>query len=179
MAEDTVLTEEQNIKSMWTALQVAEGQIEKRGLKFGEAMYEYREKHSAQGRRTDLVTPVTKSETFEEFCDRLGIVRMTAYRWVARYEESNLPKPDSSEIPIAEPESEPEPTPPAAPAPTTPVVSREEQDRKQLRCLVKRLSSISKALQQVVDDAKWSQYEEEYDEVVSSGKKIAVLVELL
>ena len=45
MAEDTVLTEEQNIKSMWTALQVAEGQIEKRGVQFGEAAYKLREKY--------------------------------------------------------------------------------------------------------------------------------------
>jgi hypothetical protein len=83
---DTI--EEQKIKSLWTALQVAEGQLEKCGLPFGQAMYEYREKHSAQGRRTDLVTSVTKSETFEEFCNRLGIVSRRAYRWIAKYEIS-------------------------------------------------------------------------------------------
>ena len=162
MAEDTVLTEEQNIKSMWTALQVAEGQLEKRGLKFGQALYEYREKSEV----------VSGGTTFRNTLERLGIPHATAYRWIARYEEYNLPNPESE----SEPESEPEPTP--APAPTTPVVSREEQDRKQLRCFVKRLDSISKAFQQVVDDAKWSQYEE-YDEVISLGKKIAGLVKLL
>lgn len=90
--------EEQQIKSLWTALQVAEGQREKRGLQFGQAVFEYRKKHAAPGRRTDLnlVLNETRSETFEEFCDRLGIVRSTAYRWIAKYEESigtRLPKP--------------------------------------------------------------------------------------
>lgn len=61
-------------------------------------MYEYRENHSAQGRRTDLVTDVTKSETFEEFCDRLGIVRMTAHRWIAKYEESIGSRPGAPQI---------------------------------------------------------------------------------
>jgi hypothetical protein len=204
--------EEQNIMLLWKVLQVAEGQREKRGLQFGKAMYEYREKHSAQGRRTDLVTRVTKSETFEEFCDRLGIVRMTAYRWIAKYEESigtRLPKPNpdnrpsettscgvkveaestaqansrnvsSDEDPSSAeddfpPLSEPEPTPPTQ----TPVVSYEERDREELRCYVKRLNSISIALQQVVDGkAKWSKYAE-YAEVVSAGKKFAGLVNLM
>lgn len=99
---DTI--EEQQIKSLWTALQVAEGQREKRGLQFGQAVCEYRKKHAAPGRRTDLnlVLNETRSETFEEFCDRLGIVRSTAYRWIAKYEESigtRLPKPDPDNRP--------------------------------------------------------------------------------
>ncbi len=208
----TETIEEKNIKLLWRVLQVAEGQREKRGLQFGKAMYEYREKHSAQGRRTDLVTMVTKSETFEEFCDRLGIVRMTAYRWIAKYEESigtRLPKPTpdndpnkttSYEVrvgtePTAQassgnvspsedsssieddllPESEPEPNPPTH----TPVVSHEERDREELRSYLKRLNSISIALQQVVNGkAKWTQYAE-YDEVKSAGKKFAGLVNLM
>ena len=37
--------EERNIHSLWTLLRVNEKQIEKRGLQFGQAMYEYREKY--------------------------------------------------------------------------------------------------------------------------------------
>jgi hypothetical protein len=51
---DTI--EEQIIKSLWTALQVAEGQIKKRGLQFGQAMYEYREKYSTGGRPAKTVS---------------------------------------------------------------------------------------------------------------------------
>jgi hypothetical protein len=101
-AETITSAEEQNIKSVWTALQVAEKQTEKRGLQFGQAMYEYREKHSASGRRTDLVSSETRLETFEEFCDRLNIPRATAYRWIAKYEESigtRLPKPTPDNCP--------------------------------------------------------------------------------
>jgi hypothetical protein len=61
-------------------------------------------------------------------------------------------------------------------APKAPVVTREEKDREQLRYFVKRLKSIRETLQQVVDaKAKWSKYDE-YAEVVTLGKKIAVLV---
>jgi hypothetical protein len=98
--KDTI--EEQQIKSLWTALQVAEGQREKRGLQFGQAVYEYREKHSGQGRRTDLVSSETRLETFEEFCDRLNIPRATAYRWIAKYEEfigTRLSKPNPDNRP--------------------------------------------------------------------------------
>jgi hypothetical protein len=83
----TETIEEQNITLLWKGLQVAEAQREKRGLRFGQAVYEYREKHSGQGRRTDLVSSETRLETFEEFCDRLNIPRATAYRWIAKYEE--------------------------------------------------------------------------------------------
>lgn len=209
--------EEQNIKSLWTALRVAEKQTERRGLQFGQAMYEYREKHAAQGRRTDRVThpcnTVTKLETFEEFCDRLGIVRMTAYRWIAKYEQSigaRLLKPTPYNRPAnlyaeskSENSSEADAESPvgqvdlcagpttadedaallkseSTPAATlTPVLATEDKHREQLGYLVKRLKSLSEALQQVVDDkAKWSAYAE-YAEVLSIGKKIAGLVELL
>jgi transposase-like protein len=176
MAEDTVLTEEQNIKSMWTALQVAEGQIEKRGVQFGEAAYKLREKYK---RPDGLRVSSETQNSFEAVCDRLGIIRSTAYRWIARYEESigtRLPKPEPPEAESEPPEFEPEPEPTPAPPPASPPVSPEEKDRKQLVFLVKRLTSISKAIQQVVDDnARWSQYEE-YDEVVSLGKKLAGLL---
>jgi hypothetical protein len=98
----TDTAEEQRIKSLWTALRVAEEQTEKRGLQFGQAMFEYREKHSASGRRTDLVPSGTRLETFEEFCDRIDIPRTTAYRWIAKYEESigtRLPKPNPDNRP--------------------------------------------------------------------------------
>jgi hypothetical protein len=65
-------------------------------------MYEYREKHSGQGCRTDLVSSETRLETFEEFCDRVNIPRATAYRWIAKYEESigtRLPKPTPDNCP--------------------------------------------------------------------------------
>jgi len=218
--------EEHNIKSLWTALQVAEKQIDKRGLQFGQAMYDCRERHSASGRRTDLVSKSEKSETrletFEEFCDRLAIPRATAYRWIAKYEESigtRLPKPtpDTPSEPPYEVESSAqansrdvspsedsarrlsEDLEPSADAPplstnsevetaatleseTTPtststgVVTTEARNREQLGFLVKRLNSLSVALQQVADDkAKWSEYAE-YAEVVSAGEKIAGLV---
>src|SRR5205809_8079583 len=88
-------SDEQHIRSLWTALrgadkqfERAEKQLQKRGLEFGKALYEYRAKYSAQGRRTDLVSDDTKSETFEAFCDRMEIARKTVYRWINRYEES-------------------------------------------------------------------------------------------
>lgn len=66
-----------------------------------------------------------------------------------------------------------------SPSTPTPVVSYEERDREELRNFVKRLNSISIALQQVVDGkAKWSKYAE-YAEVVSLGEKIADLVKLM
>jgi hypothetical protein len=184
--------EVQIIKSLWIALQVAERQTEKRGLQFGQAMYEYREKYSAQGRRTDLVSKSeeseTRLETFEALCDRLSIPRATAYRWIAKYEESigtRLPKPNpdnrSSETTSYDVKAESEPI--AQPTTIT-VVTREEQDKDSLGYLVKRLTSLSLTLQQLVDDKvkdkpRWSKYHGEYAELVSIGKKVAGLVELL
>ncbi len=77
----------------------------------------------------------------------------------------------SSEAPA--PESQPEPTSSA------PVLSYEERDRKSLRDVVKRLHSISIAVQQVAHKkARWSTYPE-YAEVVSRGVKIATALRLL
>jgi transposase-like protein len=197
----TETIEEQNIMLLWKVLQVAEGQREKRGLQFGQAVYEYRKKHAAPGRRTDLnlVLNETRSETFEEFCDRLGIVRSTAYRWIAKYEESigtRLPKPNPDNRPneTTSYKVEAEPTaqatsmdvspdensssaeddlPPESEPTPTPVVSTEEKEQKHLCFLMKRLKSISIALKQVVDGkAKWSKHAE-YAEVISLGVNIA------
>lgn len=205
-AGDALWVEEQNIKSLWTALHVAEQQIDKRGLQFGQAMYAYREKHSASGRRTDLVSSETRLETFEEFCDRLNIPRATAYRWIARYEESigtRLPKPNpptsrilpnrpnettSGEVIVeAEPtaqESRRDVSPSEAPAPeskpeptsSAPVLSYEERDREELRNIMKRLDSIHTALQQVLNNKTKWSKYPEYAKVVSRGKRIAKLV---
>jgi hypothetical protein len=200
---DTI--EKQRIKFLWTALQVAEGQIEKRGLQFGEALYTYRE-------RSEVVPGGT---TFRSTLDKLNIPPTTAYRWIAIYEESigtRLPKPNPPSRPNettsydvkveAEPtvratsirdvspsdcsssakddlplDSEPESTPRTLTP--TPVVSTEGKEREQLCFLVKRLSSICIALQQVVDGkVKWSKHAE-YAKVVSLGVKIADLVKLL
>lgn len=179
---DTV--EEQKIRSSWSALQVADKQLEKRGLQFGEVLYEFREQSEV----------VPGGTTFSSTLDKLGIPHTTAYRWIAKYEESvgtRPPKPESDKCPsetsckVAQSETtraplelEPE-VPPVTPAVPTHTVSPEEKDREQLCFLVKRLDSLSKALQQVADDnAKWSKYEE-YAEVLSLGKKIAGLVKLL
>jgi transposase-like protein len=204
----TISAEEQKVKSLWTALQVAEGQTEKRGLQFGEAVYKLREKYKIQGTRNDLSPDGEKLEGYLSVLNKLGIPEETARRWRIRYEESigtRLPKPNPnnrpSETASYKVEAEVEPTaqatsrdvspdedssaefdPPLLESETTPsapVVSYEERDREELRYLVKRLNSISIALQQVVDGkAKWSKYGE-YAEVVSAGKKVAGLVELL
>jgi hypothetical protein len=66
-----------------------------------------------------------------------------------------------------------------ADVPTPPVRTTEEKNREHLSFFVKRLGSISEALQQVVDDkAKWSAYSE-YAEVIAHGQGIASLVNLL
>ena len=178
--------DEQNIKLLWTALQVAEGQVEKRGLQFGKALYEYRETHSAQGRRTDLVLDGTKLETFEEFCDRLDIARRTAYNWITKYEESigtRPPKTDLSklngpvtvgalsEVPMTSPLN-------SQVTNTTHVssISSEERDREQLKFLIKRLESIFEALQQISNEPKWTKYCE-YKDIMKLGSKISDLFE--
>lgn len=141
--------EEHEIKSLWVALQVAGKQLEKRGIAFGKACYEYRSKYAAPGRRTDLVTSVTRSETFEEFCDRIEIVRMTAYRWIARYEtvlgERIAPTPT-----LATPE-ENWVDEPALVAPTTTIpMTTTERDNQQLRDFIYRLQSVTGALKTLV-----------------------------
>ena len=41
---------------------------------------------SSPGKRTDLVTYVTRSKTWQEYCEDIGIERMTAHRWLAAFE---------------------------------------------------------------------------------------------
>jgi hypothetical protein len=77
--------DEAYVKAAWVAFQAADRERTKRGLELGQELYQLREKYSARGRRTDLVSDET---TFESTCDRLAIPRATAYRWIARYEES-------------------------------------------------------------------------------------------
>ena len=164
--------QEQQIKITWTALQVAEEQLEKRGLAFGKALYEFRAASEV----------VSGGTTFRSTLDKLGIPHSTAYRWIAKYEESigtRAPKP----IPVVIPQTTrgilelvEEASSPAVPTSTVPAVSREEQDREQLGFAVKRLDSINKAMHQVVgDEQRWSQYDE-YADVMSQAKKIAGLV---
>jgi hypothetical protein len=84
--------EEQIIKSLWTALQVAEGQTEKRGIQFGEALYKFREKSEV----------VPGGTTFRSTLDKLNIPPTTAYRWIAKYEEfigTRSPKPNPDNRP--------------------------------------------------------------------------------
>ena len=168
--------EEQKIKVLWTALQVADKQQEKRGIEFGQAMYEYREKHSAQGRRTDLVTSVTKSETFEEFCDRLHIVRMTAYRWITRYEEIKGERPTKPKMTyVPKPiEIAPDPTPDPSPRKGMTIV---ERDNQQLRDFTHRLTSVTSALKTLIanDAAECS----EYHNMVKAAKVLAKVIEKL
>lgn len=107
--------EEQQIKSLWTALQVAERQTEKRGIQFGEAVYKLRERYKIQGTRNDLSSDGDKSEGYLSVLSRLGIPEATARRWRDRYEESigtRLPKPNPDNRPseMTPPEVEAEPT---------------------------------------------------------------------
>jgi len=163
---------ERRIKATWTALQVAEGQVEKRGLQFGQSLYEFREQSEV----------VPGGTTFSSTLDKLGIPHTTAYRWIAKYEES-IGTRASKPIPTVIPQTTrgvlelvEEASSPAVLTTTVPVVSREEQDREQLGFVVKRLDSINKAMQQVVgDEQRWSQYDE-YADVMSQAKKIAGLV---
>lgn len=58
------------------------------------ALYVANEVLLAQGRRTDLVTNVTKLPTFEQYCTEIGITKMTAYRWMAMvFGPKRLPSP--------------------------------------------------------------------------------------
>lgn len=63
------------------------------------ALYVANEVLSAQGRRTDLVTNVTKLPTFEQYCGEIGMTKMTAYRWMeAVFGKKQLTKPRPPKI---------------------------------------------------------------------------------
>ena len=176
--------EEQNIKSLWTALRVAEGQLEKRGLQFGEAVYKLREKYKIQGTRNDLASDAAKLEGYFDVLNRLEIPEATARRWRNRYEEfigtRVIPKPNPEPNPVeveADP-AEPEPPPPPRPTSTPAVlVTKAEHDIDSIRNLVKRLTGIRLTLEQVIDEnkakQKWSKYAEKFAEVVSAAKELA------
>lgn len=135
---ETFTPEELKIQNLWTALQVADKQQEKRGLQFGQALYDLRLS--------------SESRKFKFLLGRLGIPESTAYRWIARYEESlgtRPPKPTEPEVVEPEPE-EPKPGPGVTP---------EERDRKQLEYLVKRVSSLAKALKGL-NESRWSKHPE-------------------
>lgn len=178
---------EENLKSLWTALCVAEKQREKRGLQFGQALYEYREKSEV----------VQGGTTFRGTLDKLGIPHSTAYFWIARYEESMGTRPIKPAVttPVSV-ELEPEPEPETVSTPTSevltetvteasavtevPTVSKADQDRESLRNLAHRMESLTKAVQQILDDKdRWSQHEKEYDDVASLGKTLGKMVEQL
>ena len=73
-----VESQEQQIKTTWTALQVAEGQLEKRGLAFGKALYDFRAASEV----------VQGGTTFRSTLDKLTIPHSTAYVWIDKYAAS-------------------------------------------------------------------------------------------
>ena len=113
---DTLTPEETHINSLWKALQAAEEQRGKRGLAFGQAMYEYR--------KTSEV--VSGGTTFRSTLEKLAIPHATAYRWIVRYEESigvrSAPVPSVSE-PVTKPE----------PSASVPVVKSEPATGRKFR----------------------------------------------
>jgi len=76
--ESAPARQEAHIKALWEAFRRADEERTKRGLEFGRAMYELRE-------RGEVVPGGT---TFRRVMENLEIPHTTAYRWIARYEES-------------------------------------------------------------------------------------------
>jgi hypothetical protein len=87
------------IKELWDSYREADGERTKRGLEFGKALYELREKYRVP--RASHVGD-TRGGGFEAVIQRLNIPNATAYRWINRYEES------IGERTPREPESEPD-----------------------------------------------------------------------
>src|SRR5438093_1150132 len=89
-----IRAEEENIRQLWEGCQNAEKHWQKRGLEFGKACYEYREKYKRPNGVRVSVSHETQ-DSFESLCERLHIPRPSAYRWIARYEEVvGLRKPE-------------------------------------------------------------------------------------
>src|SRR5215469_6691762 len=86
--ESATARDESRIKAAWEKFQEADRYRAERGLEFGKAMYEYRAKHSSQGRRTDLATSSESGTSWLELLEKLSIPKSTAYDWIHRYEES-------------------------------------------------------------------------------------------
>jgi hypothetical protein len=170
-----ITADEQNIQSLWTALQVAEKQLQKRGLAFGQAVSEYRAKSEV----------VQGGTSFRATLEKLNVPHSTAYFWIAKYEESigaREPKPTQVAMtpvtPVVREEVEVEPSLEDR-LDSIPPMTTEQRDQKELVYLVHRLESISIAIQQVADDnAKWSKFDE-YKEVIALGKKMTGLFALL
>jgi transposase-like protein len=170
-----ITAEEQNIKICWTALQVAEKQLQKRGLAFGQAVSEYRAKSEV----------VQGGTSFRATLEKLNIPHSTAYFWIAKYEESigaREPKPAQVAMtpvtPVVREEVEVEPSLEDR-LDSIPPMTYEQRDQRELGYLIHRLESITIAIQQVADqNAKWSKCSE-YAEVVALVKKIGKLGDLL
>jgi len=111
---------------------------------------------------------------------------MTAYRWIARYEDYIKTRPEvptpTTHAAQASQASTPvtPPTPVVTPPAPPPTRTKEDVDREGLQWLVnKRLPSVLINFQQVLDNkSKWSKHPE-YAEIVALGKQISALVELL
>jgi hypothetical protein len=147
---ETFTDEELKIKSLWTALSVAEKQQGKRGLEFGQAAYEFRAKYSlpSGGGQVEVGWKVR--------IEALGVPRNTAKYWIKRWEENLGKAPAPPKVPeVVEPEPEVEPTP-------TSVLTPEDRDRKQLEYLVKRIVSLEKALRGLNSD-RWTAHAEYAD----------------
>ena len=157
---ETFTPEELKIQNLWTALQVADKQQEKRGIQFGQACYELRNNSYH----------VRGIGGFEGTLEKLSIPVATAYRWIARWEEhigTRPPKPTEPEIIEPEPE-EPKPEPTLTP---------EERDRRQLGYLVKRVHSLAKALKGL-NDSRWSKHPE-YAAVVQATTTLKGVLDTL
>jgi hypothetical protein len=70
----TLTTKEEQITNLWAAFSVAEKQQARRGFEFGKAMYEYRREALLENEK---VWGDAKVETFEQFCERLGMKSRT------------------------------------------------------------------------------------------------------
>jgi len=146
--------EELNIKSLWIALSVAEKQKEKRGLEFGRACYEFRQTYSAQGQKS---TSAKLAEVigWQNRIEELGVSLSSAKNWIIKWEEHLGKAPKPPDIPeILEPE------PPIVKPNINEVVTPEERNRQQLVYLVKRITSLQKALQGLNDprSTKYAEY---------------------
>lgn len=176
----TLSREEKNILLLWTALQVADKQQEKRGLQFGKAMYEYRETHHAQGSRNDLTSPQVEGSGFSALLLRLKIPETSAYRWIAKYETEIGKRPVTPPItppiitsPLA---TTIEPDPEPAPVSKAPM-SIEERDNQQLRDFTHRLESVTSAMKTLIaNDASECS---EYPNMVKAAQALAKVIKTL
>jgi hypothetical protein len=138
-------------------------------------MYEYREKHSAQGSRNDLTSSHVEGSGFSSLLQRLAIPETTAYRWIARYEESI----GEREVPVAPepPQQESLPEEPITESiPMTPM-TLEERDNQQLRDFTHRLVSVTSALKTLIGND--STQLAEYPNMVAAAKTLAKVIEEL